>query len=492
MPLDPTISLGVKVPDPMNTLGGIMDIAGKAQQIKAVGIQNQANQANLQERNNLRQLFQNPQDMLGDDGNIDFNKAGPKIMEAAPTQGGAILSNLITSQNQSIAAKKSINELNDQQRTSIGQWLISNANDPELSMDKVKSGLEGQVKMNPNLSPAAQFAWQHYVLPTGGDPAKLKEAMLRIGQSVMPVTAQVEAMTPGGPMVTNQAQTGMLNNKPLAGPVGIVPGSVINNQIPLDARQTVSTNAITGMPMTTTKDAFGNVQGVSMTPTAGTVPQLQPGDREAISGLSGERESARTQLNSAPLLHETNRGILREIDQVSATGTSGPVFQKINSILGGTLDFSDKEKAASSYDLVGKYLERNALQAAASMGPQTNAGLDAQIKANGSIAYNPTAIKQITKLNDALVSGTEAYQPGLEKAISTNPQQGVLAKRQFDQQWAQNFDPRIMMIYNASKAGDKEEVDKIINQMGGKNSIVAKDLMRKAQNLHQLSQNGHL
>jgi hypothetical protein len=126
------------------------------------------------------------------------------------------------------------------------------------------------------------------------------------------------------------------------------------------------------------------------------------------------------------------------------------------------------------------------------MGPQTNAGLEAQIVANGSVHYNPTAIKKITKLNDAIVSGNEAYQPGLEKAINADPSRGVLVKREYDQAWAQNFDPRIMMIYNATKSGDKQEVNSIITQMGGKSSPQVKELMKKAQNLHNLSQNGHL
>lgn len=490
MPIDNTVALNVKTPQIADSpLSQFLDIKGKQQQIQAGQIANQSNQAILQERNNVRSLFQNPQDILDENGNIDFNKAGPKIMEAAPTQGGQILTSLISAQKDSATAKTSLLALNEQQRAAAGQFAMSLGQDnPDTAYEKIQA----VKKLNPQLAPALDYAWKYHLEPNKNNPDAFRTAALQVGQAAMTPTEQVNAQTPSGVMVTNQSQTGLMNTKPTAGPIGIVPQTIVNNQIPLGERQNVSINPVTGSPMTTVKDAFGNVQGVSQTPTGAGIPQLQPGDKEAIPGLSAERESARTQLNSAPLLHETNRGILSEIDKVSATGAAGPALQRLNSVLGGVLDFSDKEKAASSYDLVGKYLERNALQAAASMGPQTNAGLEAQIKANGSLTYNPTAIKQITKLNDAIVSGTEAYQPGLEKAIAANPQQGVLVKRQFDQQWAQNFDPRIMMIYNASKSGDKAEVNRIINQMGGKNSVAVGELMKKAQNLHILSQNGHL
>ena len=150
--------------------------------------------------------------------------------------------------------------------------------------------------------------------------------------------------------------------------------------------------------------------------------------------------------------------------------------------------FGTPEEKASAYDLVGKYLERNALQAAQAMGPHTNAGLESSIRANGSVGYNPTAIKKLTKLNDALVSGAEAYQPGLEKAIQSSPNQ-IFEKRKFDQQWAQNFDPRVMQLYNAKIAGDRKEIEDITKNLSDKDKA---ELARKAQAIERLSAQGHL
>ncbi|PEH66248.1 hypothetical protein CRM91_28715 [Burkholderia ambifaria] len=142
--------------------------------------------------------------------------------------------------------------------------------------------------------------------------------------------------------------------------------------------------------------------------------------------------------------------------------------------------------------MVGKGLERSALQAAQSMGPQTNAGLAAQVAANGSTHYTPAAIKEITKLNDAITTGAQSYQPGLERAIAANPSAGVFAKRSFDQAWGANFDPRIYQMYNAAKSGDAAEVNSIVSSLGGKNSAQFKALMQKAANLQKLSNTGVL
>jgi hypothetical protein len=126
------------------------------------------------------------------------------------------------------------------------------------------------------------------------------------------------------------------------------------------------------------------------------------------------------------------------------------------------------------------------------MGPHTNSGLETVKASQGSTSYNPTAIKKITKLVDANVTGTEAYQPGLEKAVANAGNRGVLAIPAYQQAWAQNYDPRIPMMANAKKAGDQAEYNEIIKSLGGKNSATYRELRQKALNLDRLSQTGAL
>ncbi|ABI86462.1 hypothetical protein Bamb_0903 [Burkholderia ambifaria AMMD] len=193
---------------------------------------------------------------------------------------------------------------------------------------------------------------------------------------------------------------------------------------------------------------------------------------------------------NAGLQHTNNQIVLQNIDNVGATGVSGQAFRNIASAFG--FNPGDAKDPATAYDMVGKGLERSALQAAQSMGPQTNAGLAAQVAANGSTHYTPAAIKEITKLNDAITTGAQSYQPGLERAIAANPSAGVFAKRSFDQAWGANFDPRIYQMYNAAKSGDAAEVNSIVSSLGGKNSAQFKALMQKAANLQKLSNTGVL
>ncbi len=158
---------------------------------------------------------------------------------------------------------------------------------------------------------------------------------------------------------------------------------------------------------------------------------------------------------------------------------------------GMILAVNGAEQGASDYDILGKMLERSALTASQGMGPQTNAGLEAQIKANGSTAYNPTSLRTIANLNDALVTGSEKYQAGLEKAIASSPN-SVFAKRQFDQQWAANADPMALRLVNAAKNHDTAEINDIFRSVGGPRSQGGNALRQKLMNLKALSEQGSI
>jgi len=325
---------------------------------------------------------------------------------------------------------------------------------------------------------------------TANNPQALGQILTQLARTTTPASTQADARR----AAVGSANTGA-NIVPVSttGDYGTAPGAQmgqgIATQVAPENRQTVGTNPLTGGMTVTNRDANGNITGVTNAPTQNVcVPQ--PGDKEAIPVLSAERDAARSQYTAAGTQHENNRIVLSNIDNVGATGVAGPAWRNIASAFG--FNPGDVKDAATAYDMVGKGLERSALQAAQSMGPQTNAGLDAQIKANGSLGYTPQAIKEITKLNDALVSGTQAYQPGLERAIAANPSAGVLAKRQFDQAWGANFDPTIFRYYNAIKNGDTAEQQAIVKQLGGVNSKAYNAMMQKAKNLQQLSNTGSI
>lgn len=489
--LDPSIPLQGQTPNPMGTLSGLLQMRNTAQQYQNLQTQNQVGQADLQQKQNMlgeysnvRQLLADPSKYLDSTGNIDINKAAPDIMRAAPTIGPSMIKNISDMNSASAQAKQALSNLNDDSRTKVGTFLYAQKG---KTPQEVIGNLDALGKLNPQLDPAIAYAKKYILAPNANNPDAFDQALTKAAQAAMPVSQQVQATTPSGYLATNNAQTGLMNTAPMAGPTGITPGTLVNNQIPLGERQNLGVNPVTGSYVVTNKDAFGNVTGVTAPPNSTGVYNPQPGDKDALPQLSTEREQARQVALSAPLQHENNRIIMSNIDNVGATGMTGQAWKNISSALGFGGKTPDNE--ATAYDMVGKGLERNALQAASTMGPQTNAGLEAQVKAMGSLGYTPSAIKQLTRLNDGIVTGSQSYQAGLEKAIAANPSAGVFNKRTFDQEWGANFDPRIYMLYNAQKVGDTATVAQLKKEIGPNGM---QELMKKAVNLNKLYSQGHL
>lgn len=509
MPIDASIPLQYQPGSPFASMNQATQSLSSLANLQNVQQQNQMMQAetqNLQqsaqlntqlngERSKFSQALQDPNaPFKNSDGTVDYGKLQEWTATNTPLIGSQY-------SNQIMQAAQGVNEYrttlsnmanSDMQRTNAVLHSYMGANgqpiaDPQSMMD----GLQNFRKtLTPQGQPYIDQAIKS-IQAHSNNPQSLQTALGQMARDTTSPAEQTTQMQGATGMVNNGAQTVPYSAN---GEYGQAPGTVtgtpgIPNQIGPEGRQVVGTNGLTGGPTITSRDANGNVTGITNAPTQGVyVPQ--PGDREALPGLSAERDAARQQFSSAGTQHENNRIVLANVDNVAATGPSGQAMRNIASAMG--LNIGPGVDAATAYDMVGKGLERSALTAAQSMGPQTNAGLAAQVAANGSTHYTPQAIKEITKLNDAMTSGVQSYQPGLERAISANPSAGVFAKRQFDQQWGANFDPTIFRYYNAIKGGDSTEQQAIVKQLGGTNSTAYKAMIQKAKNLQQLSNTGSL
>lgn len=510
MPLsipDQTIATKVQTPDAMRSIGGMLDVARGAQAYQAGNIELQkANQAN-QERIAVQDFMSNP-DNFQTNGRIDMDKVNANLTKIAPLTGAEHIQRLSTLSKAQTEADSAKQNLTQSQRALVAGPLgvlgRAGVNDPNVYVNE----LEGLKKDNPDNKELHRLIDAKITaikaLPQGTNFAK---GAIVSSQSLLAPEAQQTALSPqagltstGGqiqPTITTPAVGGNAPSVQVgtgsATPVTLGPGSLENVEQDSLGNKYIVTRSPQGTILGTRPlGAAAPAAGGGGTGTGAPFRQ-QPGDAQSIPVLEGERNQSRNLLSSAPIAHTTNRGILEELDHVISTGQTGQLTAKVASWVGATpKGNTEAERAASAYDLIGKYTERNALEAAKAMGPGTNMGLEAAIKANGSAAYNPTALKKITKLNDAIVSGVELYQPGLEKAIAADPAKGVLAKRQFDQAWAQNFDPTIMMLNTAQREGDRAEIADIMKSLGGPKSARAQELLRKARNLDKLSQDGKL
>lgn len=509
MAIDASIPLSGQQISPFQSMNQATQSLSSLAQLQNIRQQNQMMQAettNLQqsaqlntqmqeERNKFSSAMQDPNaPFKNPDGTIDYGKLQQWTATNAPLAGSQYGSQIMEFAQHVNNYKTSLSSMadSDMNRTNAVLHSFMGPNgqpiaDPQTmigQLQALKRTLSGPGSKYVDLATQA-------ISNSVNNPQALQTVLGQLSRDTTPASTQTAQMQGATQLINNGAQTVPVTSN---GEYGQAPGMVtgtpgIPNQLGPGERQQVGTNPLTGGYQVTSKDANGNVTGITNPPTQGVyVPQ--PGDAQALPVLQAERDAARQQYSGAGLQHENNRIVLDNIDNVDATGPSGQAFRNIASAFG--FNPGDAKDAATAYDMVGKGLERSALQAAQSMGPSTNAGLEAQIKANGSLAYTPQAIKQITRLNDAITSGTQVYQPGLERAIAANPSAGVFAKRQFDQQWGANFDPRIFEMYNAAKSGDTATVNSIVNSLGGKNSPQFKALMNKAANLNKLSNGGGL
>ena len=462
------IPMQVQVPDPMKPLSSMLNIAQGVQSLQAQKLQmtgqdqqNQNNAITLNERQQMQKVLADPTQYSTPEGAVDYNKLIPQVMSVAPTTGMDYIGKMAQTEKQHTDAKNTILNLGTAQRQAVGQFAQGLT---DMPIDQVNAALDGLAKQTPEVAPAIPMAKQiltHLNATQGQEGvnqglARLAQMTLTPPQQMVPIASQHAPGTDltGGRIVNNTGTFGQ-PQAPTASPQPTAP-------------------AQPGQPQPMVNFPAGESSGTK-------------------SALEQEALTAKNVAMAAPQMHANNQGILHELNNVSSTGVTGNLVAKAESLFGaGNISGStDAERAASAYDLLGKYTERNALQAAQAMGPGTNAGLEAQIKANGSAAYNPTALKTVTKLNDALVTGSEKYNQGLQAAVQSSPNQ-IFAKRQFDTQWAQNADANTLKFLNAAKTGDADEAQAIIKSVGGKGSAGFNKLSQQLQNLNALISKGSL
>lgn len=316
------------------------------------------------------------------------------------------------------------------------------------------------------------------------NPKAVRQALINMTQQQQGAAGQqAAALPPSTAIVTDQGTQFVNTGNPAL--TGAAPGAPQGAALP-PPNQIVS--APSGAPVLANpaKGTAAPIQGVGAEPPQMSFPSGET--RETQSSLQAEREAAKQASLSAPQQRDINRSIIKLVDTGLTTGKGAGVTQEIASRLG--FAFSGNE--ATDYNLLGKYLERSALTAAQGMGPHTNAGLEAQVRANGSTEYTPGAIRKIAVLNDALTAGTSMYQGGLERAIGTGG--SVFAKRQFDQQWAVAMNPaegvngvQALRLKNAVDGQDQKELNAVLNEVGGRGSKGANALFRKLQQIRTLA-----
>ena len=487
------VALGIKVPDSMATLGSVMNTANAMQQYKLGNVELQKQQIMLGERKGIQDLFRNPQQFNDADGNPDYNRLINEGMKVAPTTFPTMVPQIIAAHQSSIAAKAAMNSLDKERRAAVGEYTMTLADDtPKVARQK----LDALLVENPQLKPYVDHAWKYSLEPKANDPAGWRDAALKLGKTAMSAPQQAGAVTPSGPIVsTTDAQgrpaTGMLNVNPLAGPTGMVQGATAPQAVSPSGLETIETDAagnkhivsrspqgaiLSTRPVPGSVDASGN-------PIKSGFATLRPGQGADIAAAQDETHRVRLAADQAPQQTNINSTILR----LSKGTDTGPGTERWQNTLGAVAALWGGN--ASSYQELGKYLEKNAISNMTAMGgPPSDARLSAAAAANGSTSFNPTALQDVTKFNDATNSALIKYRQGVDSAVGLR-NSDYTALPTFKSAWAKNLDVNIFRVENAVRDNDIAELAKIKLELGADG---LKKLATKRKNLEALSSTGRL
>lgn len=498
MALDPTIALAQppSFDTALKPLSAMLSIQGQLQDQQTRQLQQNQLQGQLQERENLGKIdwnqFRKP------DGTFDNIGAGNAAMQAAPAFYGPVLSKQFNDMaKDAITIKQGTQDLNQSQRTSLGAVLGALSQKQDVSRGDVYDGMSQFVEQNPSIAPLVMTTLKH--MPQTDDPKAL-QSWLEIGRNGVLKPSEQGLETTA---VNTGGETQFYQRSPYVSGAPQQVGPAVPNTVGPMQRETIEPDS-QGNRFIVQRGADGTILDTRKVPGAynalggqtGTGPvYTPPGGDGTIKALSDEVTTARAAANQAPVLHDLNRQIIAEADKGFTTGKLGSLTQGIASQFGYKLSGED----ATDYNVLGKLLERSASQAAQAMGPHTNAGLESARAGNGTLNYDPAAIRKIAVLNDALTTGAEHYNAGLQTAIQ-GAGGSVGVKPQFDQAWAQNFDPNVMRYMNAIQNNDQKERAAVLSDVGalGKNgqfdpnSAGGKSLVTRMRNLQKLTNQGHL
>jgi hypothetical protein len=204
-----------------------------------------------------------------------------------------------------------------------------------------------------------------------------------------------------------------------------------------------------------------------------------------VQNFQTEVHSTRAAGDQVGLARNINQQILR-LSTDAKTGPGTDAWQHVVGAVGAPFGLSP----TASYQEVGKFLEKNALNNMQSMGgPPSDARLAAAVAANGGPNFSKEALQAVTKFNDATNTALGQYRQGMDHAVGMGQNVDYTRLPAFKSSWAQNFDVNVFRVENAIRDGDKAELAKIKAEIGAEG---LKKLAAKRANLTALMQTGQL
>lgn len=476
------VGLGIKSPDIMAKLSGLLSVRQQQQQLRAQTAEASGAEQTQNQRAALADYMKNRiQKHLGEDGTYDLNSISndPDLAAAAGDQYQEVLGKMADVKSHQIAAKDSLVKLRGDQRDAFGQMIGA--------LRSNKDVLDGTAKGKQLVNQALEQYGTMYgedalpVLRSYAAPLQKTEdypsTLKAIQQQTMDASVQASAQQP------SYVSTG---KKLVQTATGAAPGGDLDINVPPGAVVVTDAKGAQYLldPSTNKVTLVGTGgKGPAPKPTDAIKPNgfTQPtymGQEKDVAANQEEVGRVRAAADTAP----QNRDIFKHILKLADDTNTGPLvnfFQK--TAIGGQV-FGD------NYQELAKYLEKQAIgQMQAMGGPASDARLSAAVAANGSTTFNPKALKAVTQFNHAVNTGLEEYRQGIDKAIGTkNPDYTALP--QFKADWAKNFSIDVFRLQNAIADDDEHAKAEVLNGLSDKE---ADALVKKLDNLESLAKTGH-
>ncbi len=332
MPIDPSISLNAQVPNAMTTIGNMLNIGNqqvalqRAQQTLPYDVQ--AAQANAQGATA--------------NANVATQTQQPRISQAqAQSTGATAVAN--TEQLANMRAHLS----------NAAQMATNLLQDPNLTRAKIASSL-AETLTNAGAPPNA-IAQALAGMPPTDAPAQLKAFVTQGLLRTQEAAKQLDSMYPAPALATTGgAVMPLAQGNPAL--TGVAPGTLQGPATPLtlgpDQRQTVSINPITQSPMVTSKDEAGNVTQITPGPTTPGVPNLSPGQPQAIVANTATAADDWKQTFSASQKASQNIGVLQNLKMLAPQAILGLGSEYRSYVAGVAGLFDQDEKTQNMFQSI--------------------------------------------------------------------------------------------------------------------------------------------
>ena len=461
----------IKVPDMLGRLSSILGIRQQQQALQGQAAVVQQEQLKAEGQQGVNDFFQN-HDFSKDTGpdgltNPDLSMQSKDYQDLPGIAKPLVMQSLQGMRQRQLQNAQSFQNLNNDTLTQATQIIGGLANDPDVKTDtpagrqKLDAAFGAIRQMTPQ---AAALANIYQPMVDHAKPGQLLGAVQAFQLQGANAATQRQQQNPQLANVNTGGATNIYNVQPEQ---GLQPGQQPVQRVPNTLPPQIINQPITGAPAVvggaggSTPRPLGGPPAATRSPTAPNAWSPYAGESSDIANNQNEVRQIRIQGDQAPLVHNINEKIL----QLSADANTGPgtaAWQNALGALGAPFGLSP----TASYQEIGKFLEKNAINNMQAMGgPPSDARLSAAAAANGSQTFSPQALQAVTKFNDATVTGLAAYRRGVDNYVGTrNPDYTKLAD--FKSAWAKNFDVNVFLAENAFHNHDTAELTQLRQQLG--------------------------